>query len=138
VGLLVRPPRIRGASAIVASHGAWRSLVSALVWGTRGPEFKSRRPDEKASFSGAFLLGSVAVRPPARTVVVRIVEEVKQTWMSAPGHPQNVPMLEQRALSGHSAACDGTCAKPATLPNGLGSATGTRPRARQGAGQYLR
>ena len=25
--------------------GAWRSLVSALVWGTRGPEFKSRRPD---------------------------------------------------------------------------------------------
>src|SRR6187455_2477953 len=37
--------RIRGASAIVAGHGAWRSLVSALVWGTRGPEFKSRRPD---------------------------------------------------------------------------------------------
>ena len=26
-------------------RGAWRSLVSALVWGTRGPEFKSRRPD---------------------------------------------------------------------------------------------
>jgi hypothetical protein len=26
-------------------NGAWRSLVSALVWGTRGPEFKSRRPD---------------------------------------------------------------------------------------------
>ncbi len=36
-------------------HGAWRSLVSALVWGTRGPEFKSRRPDEKALFCGAFL-----------------------------------------------------------------------------------
>jgi hypothetical protein len=27
------------------SRGAWRSLVSALVWGTRGPEFESRRPD---------------------------------------------------------------------------------------------
>ncbi len=27
--------------------GAWRSLVSALVWGTRGPEFKSRRPDQR-------------------------------------------------------------------------------------------
>jgi hypothetical protein len=27
-------------------HGAWRSLVSALVWGTRGPRFKSGRPDE--------------------------------------------------------------------------------------------
>ena len=24
---------------------AWRSLVSALVWGTRGPRFKSGRPD---------------------------------------------------------------------------------------------
>src|SRR6266540_5095643 len=30
---------------IVSVNGAWRSLVSALVWGTRGPEFKSRRPD---------------------------------------------------------------------------------------------
>src|SRR4051812_36638224 len=29
-------------------RGAWRSLVSALVWGTRGPEFKSRRPDSKS------------------------------------------------------------------------------------------
>ncbi len=28
------------------AHGAWRSLVSALVWGTRGPEFESRRPDK--------------------------------------------------------------------------------------------
>lgn len=29
----------------MSRHGAWRSLVSALVWGTRGPEFESRRPD---------------------------------------------------------------------------------------------
>jgi hypothetical protein len=27
--------------------GAWRSPVSALVWGTRGREFKSRRPDQQ-------------------------------------------------------------------------------------------
>jgi hypothetical protein len=26
-------------------HGTWRSLVSALVWGTRGRRFKSGRPD---------------------------------------------------------------------------------------------
>jgi hypothetical protein len=26
--------------------GAWRSPVSALVWGTRGRGFKSRRPDQ--------------------------------------------------------------------------------------------
>ena len=25
--------------------GPWRSLASALAWGARGPEFKSRRPD---------------------------------------------------------------------------------------------
>ncbi len=27
--------------------GPWRSLASALAWGARGPEFKSRRPDQK-------------------------------------------------------------------------------------------
>jgi hypothetical protein len=37
--------------------GAWRSLVSALVWGTRGPEFKSRRPDRKPAGNGGFLFG---------------------------------------------------------------------------------
>ena len=37
--------------------GAWRSLVSALVWGTRGPEFKSRRPDsEKSLHCGDFFV----------------------------------------------------------------------------------
>ena len=37
--------------------GAWRSLVSALVWGTRGPEFKSRRPDsEKSLHCGGFFV----------------------------------------------------------------------------------
>jgi hypothetical protein len=29
----------------VLLHGVWRSLVSALVWGTRGPRFKSGHPD---------------------------------------------------------------------------------------------
>ncbi len=28
------------------SFGPWRSLASALAWGARGPEFKSRRPDQ--------------------------------------------------------------------------------------------
>src|SRR5205823_525895 len=28
-----------------AANGAWRSLVSAPVWGTGGPGFESRRPD---------------------------------------------------------------------------------------------
>jgi hypothetical protein len=37
-------------------RGAWRSLVSALVWGTRGPEFESRRPDRKGPFCGPFPL----------------------------------------------------------------------------------
>ncbi len=27
------------------SNGLWRSLVSALDWGSRGPGFKSRQPD---------------------------------------------------------------------------------------------
>ena len=37
-------------------RGAWRSLVSALVWGTRGPEFESRRPDSKAPQMVAFCI----------------------------------------------------------------------------------
>ena len=28
-------------------RGLWRSLVSALVWGTRGRGFKSRQPDHE-------------------------------------------------------------------------------------------
>ncbi len=39
-------PRVRTARlAAPLTYGLWRSLVSALVWGTRGPEFKSRQPD---------------------------------------------------------------------------------------------
>ena len=30
---------------MMAALGTWRSLVSALVWGTRGRRFKSGRPD---------------------------------------------------------------------------------------------
>jgi hypothetical protein len=30
-----------------SGHGLWRSLVSALDWGSRGPGFKSRQPDQK-------------------------------------------------------------------------------------------
>src|ERR671923_1695513 len=40
--------RLSREAANLVPHGAWRSLVSALVWGTRGPEFKSRRPDNKS------------------------------------------------------------------------------------------
>ncbi len=29
------------------AYGLWRSLVSALDWGSRGPGFKSRQPDHK-------------------------------------------------------------------------------------------
>ena len=35
--------------------GAWRSPVSALVWGTRGREFKSRRPDQKSPITPRLL-----------------------------------------------------------------------------------
>jgi hypothetical protein len=37
------------AGFIVEKLGTWRSLVSALVWGTRGRRFKSGRPDEDAA-----------------------------------------------------------------------------------------
>jgi hypothetical protein len=43
-------------------RGAWRSLVSALVWGTRGPEFESRRPDEKPANKRVFLYSNVRMK----------------------------------------------------------------------------
>ena len=39
----------------IRRYGAWRSLVSAPVWGTGGPEFESRRPDESPAKAGFFL-----------------------------------------------------------------------------------
>src|SRR6185437_1083305 len=55
--------------------GAWRSLVSALVWGTKGREFESRRPDS-VDLHGQLLL----VRPPAAPaldVFARVVAEIR-------------------------------------------------------------
>ena len=45
------------------AHGAWRSLVSALVWGTRGPEFESRRPDGTACKWGGSVIRRRSQRP---------------------------------------------------------------------------
>jgi hypothetical protein len=35
------------AEQVTQCHGLWRSLVSALDWGSRGRGFKSRQPDQK-------------------------------------------------------------------------------------------
>jgi hypothetical protein len=50
--------RLMGVRLVSKPYGAWRSLVSALVWGTRGPEFKSRRPDQQKTRSGGFFVAS--------------------------------------------------------------------------------
>jgi hypothetical protein len=34
--------------------GAWRSLVSALVWGTKGRRFESGRPDSNPRLEDPF------------------------------------------------------------------------------------
>ncbi len=39
-------PRFRVGKAFTKIVGAWRSLVSAPVWGTGGRWFKSSRPDQ--------------------------------------------------------------------------------------------
>ena len=36
-----------GQNQPLTRDGLWRSLVSALDWGSRGPGFKSRQPDAK-------------------------------------------------------------------------------------------
>jgi hypothetical protein len=44
-GRFTRPAANPGPRYHRQSNGVWRSLVSALVWGTRGPRFKSGHPD---------------------------------------------------------------------------------------------
>ena len=46
----------------VAADGLWRSLVSALDWGSRGPGFKSRQPDVD-SFEQWFVRTGTALHP---------------------------------------------------------------------------
>ena len=50
MGPRVGPDRLLYERGVIAPYtGAigWRSLVSASVWGTEGPEFKSRQPDKQ-------------------------------------------------------------------------------------------
>ena len=47
--LVDAPDSKSGANGYRCRRGAWRSLVSALVWGTRGRQFESARPDWKSS-----------------------------------------------------------------------------------------
>jgi hypothetical protein len=67
-------------------HGAWRSLVSALVWGTRGPEFKSRRPDEKPAGDGGFFVAAFFAGCRARSLLETIWKpERSLTRVNIPG-----------------------------------------------------
>ena len=53
----------------VKGNGTWPSLVKALVWGTREPGFKSRRPDQlplcrlKNGLTSGSRIGIVRLRP---------------------------------------------------------------------------
>jgi hypothetical protein len=48
--------------------GAWRSPVSALVWGTRGRGFKSRRPDQKIPGNQGQLSTTQKSRVPEKSI----------------------------------------------------------------------
>ncbi len=60
-----RPDRETAGDRFVAvdpdwGDGLWRSLVSALDWGSRGPGFKSRQPDQSGGDAGQALAGAAA------------------------------------------------------------------------------
>src|SRR5205807_4681473 len=56
----------------VRAHGLWRSLVSALDWGSRGREFKSPQPDGKrAGHEGCQLSWHPLFCPLANPVLIR-------------------------------------------------------------------
>jgi hypothetical protein len=53
-------------------YGAWRSLVSAPVWGTGGPEFESRRPDQTKALHVRGFRASEGLNLPTRGVPVPV------------------------------------------------------------------
>jgi hypothetical protein len=55
----------------------WRSLVSASVWGTEGPEFKSRHPDLGGKFTD--LLARSLATTPRGNVRGRKIDEPPET-----------------------------------------------------------
>jgi hypothetical protein len=67
IGFVGRQEELPGCAPTLLSnpYGAWRSLVSALVWGTRGPEFKSRRPDQREPRNRRGFLFAASSKPVA-------------------------------------------------------------------------
>ena len=57
-------------------------LGSALVWGTRGPEFKSRWPDHFSLFYG-FRFSSVSTRFPLRYLIPPVALLAAVAWASS-------------------------------------------------------
>jgi RNA polymerase sigma-70 factor (ECF subfamily) len=72
------------------NFGPWRSLASALAWGARGPEFKSRRPDQIPQRHTHTNLHRTNPRkdfPPPRP---------KRAPWTAPGRSKNVRVRRER------------------------------------------
>ena len=71
------------AGRVSGPHGLWRSLVSASVWGTEGPEFKSRQPDRQIPrLNRHFAVSGVS----RRTAEVRSGrEQAARRWKWRPG-----------------------------------------------------
>jgi magnesium transporter len=75
-------------------HGLWRSLVSALDWGSRGPGFKSRQPDV---MHGVLTRDGQAV-PADREAVLAALADGRFFWLDldtgeAPGDPEVAALL---------------------------------------------
>ena len=91
--------------------GLWRSLVSALDWGSRGPGFKSRQPDhaehESRPVGPALVVTRWRTPPPS---------EVRPPWSAAGSAPGPDRPTGPRTAIGRRGRRSGRCVGPPDSP----------------------
>ncbi len=87
----------------VARYGLWRSLVSALDWGSRGRRFKSSQPDHKGAGQSAAEREQVSLRSGCTTSAPHEspVSVVRAASSTAAAPPEIVGVEELVELHGH-------------------------------------
>jgi hypothetical protein len=81
--------------------GLWRSLVSALDWGSRGPGFKSRQPD-RVNAGHDFILTAGQGRECILTAKLTAKLETIVPWITFRGTAVRYPSPRERYVSGGS------------------------------------
>jgi len=87
-------------TASIRGRSSWRVVAAGPRWGSRGPEFESRRPDERPRSCGAFLSSG------ARSLTWRVSSRPKKLE-TAPGAASRCPRPVPDSYAAVAAAASG-------------------------------